>query len=253
MFNVQDITERKAAADALRRSNVELRQYAGVAAHELQEPLRLISSYTQLLARRYRGKLDSDADEFIDFASGAADRLQRMLAALLVYSQIGSADSQTQAVDCNALWFEVKGQLHERIRDAGAHIEQDALPHLNGDRHELSQLFLHLLTNALDNAAGKTPRIHIGARPAGEGWWQLSVSDQGVGIAPRYHENIFRLFARLQGPTEGKGTGVGLALCRKVVERYGGRIWVESEEGKGACFHFTLPAARSSAPVAGLS
>ena len=245
VFNVQDITSRKAAEKALQRFNVELAEYAGVAAHELQEPLRLISSYTQLLGKRYRGKLDADADEFIEYASGAADRLQRLLEGLLVYSRVGSENHPLQTVDCEDLLREVKGQLHEPIRDSGARIEHEPLPRVSANRYELGLLFQHLLSNALHYAGNQIPQIRISAKPEKAGWWQFTVGDQGIGIAPRHQERIFGLFTRLQGPAEGHGTGIGLALCRKVVERYGGRLWLESEEGEGAQFHFTLPGADS--------
>lgn len=247
VLNVQDITERKAAEEALRRSNVALTEYAGAAAHELQEPLRLISSYSQLLARRYRGRLDADADAFIDQASGAAERLQRLLNALLVYAGIGSADSRLGTVSCASLFDEVLGGLGllpPTGEASGVSIEWDPLPEVCANRGELELLFRHLLANALESAGGGAARIRVRVRPEREGWWRFTLADQGVGIDPRHHERIFGLFSRLQGPTEGAGMGIGLALCRKVVEHCGGRLWVESQQGQGAAFHFTLPAAR---------
>ncbi len=240
VFNVQDITERKAAEDALRRSNLELREYAGVAAHELQEPLRLIASYTQLLARRYHGRLDEEADEFIGYATGAADRLQRLLQGLLVYSQVGSDDSHAELVDCGTLLDETLCELQETIQARHARVTHDALPVVRAHRRELALVFHHLIGNALDNGGDRPPEVHVSAETQQDGSWRFSVRDQGVGIAPRHQEGIFRLFGRLQGPTEGDGVGIGLALCKKIVQRHGGRIWVESEPAQGAGFHFTL-------------
>ncbi|MES9955976.1 MAG: ATP-binding protein [Sedimenticola sp.] len=240
VFNVQDITERKAAADALMRSNIELRQYASVAAHQLQEPLRLISSYTQLLSRRYAGKLDAEASEFIEYAVSGSERLQRLLDGLLVYTQVGIDPEAVEAVDCSRLVSEVVNDMSLVIDSSGAEVVVGELPSVRANRKELFQLFRHMLQNAIDNAGSGQCRIEVSAERE-EGAWHLSVKDNGIGIAPRHHERIFGLFTRLQGPAEGAGTGIGLALCKKIVERYGGRIWVESEEGEGAGFHFTFP------------
>ncbi|MET0115939.1 MAG: ATP-binding protein [Sedimenticola sp.] len=240
VFNVQDITERKAAADALMRSNIELRQYASIAAHQLQEPLRLISSYTQLLSRRYAGKLDDEASEFIEYAVSGSERLQRLLDGLLVYTQVGIDPEAVEAVDCAPLVNEVVNDMSLVIDSSGAEVVVGELPSVRANRKELFQLFRHMLQNAIDNAGPGQCQIDISAERE-EGAWHLHVKDNGIGIAPRHHERIFGLFTRLQGPAEGAGTGIGLALCKKIVERYGGRIWVESEEGEGASFHFTFP------------
>ena len=247
VVNVQDISERRAKDEALRRSNVELGRYAEVAAHQLREPLRSIASYTQLLAKRYGGQLDAEAGEFIDYAVAGAERLQRLLRDLLLYSEVGGGEVEHDEVHTNALVKEVLETLAPRINDSYARIELSDLPNLRGSRGELRQLFEHLLVNALDGtlggAGGEPPRVHLSAERDDDGLWRITVADNGAGIAPRHHERIFKLFERLQGPLEGEGTGIGLALCRKVVEHHGGRIWVESEEGEGARFLFTLPGA----------
>jgi PAS domain S-box-containing protein len=240
VLNVQDITERKAAANALLRSNIELQQYAGIAAHQLQEPLRLISSYTQLLARRYSGQLDEEANEFINYAVAGSDRLQHLLEGLLIYTQVGTDATQVEDVDCKEVVDEELMDLRLRVAGAGAEIEVGELPTVRAHKKELSLLFHHLLLNALDYSGPERPHIVIGAERE-ERAWHFTVRDNGIGIAPRHHERIFGLFTRLQGPTEGTGTGIGLAICKKVVERYGGNIWLESEEGQGATFHFTIP------------
>ena len=243
VVNVQDISERRAKDEALRRSNVELGRYAEVAAHQLREPLRSIASYTQLLAKRYGDRLDAEAVEFIDYAVAGSERLQRLLRDLLLYSEVGGGEVAHEEVHASALVKEVLELLAPRIKESGAEIELAQLPNLRGSRSELRRLFEHLLVNALDSSGGAPPWVSVCAERDDEGLWRFTVGDRGVGIAPRHHERIFKLFERLQGPLEGEGTGIGLALCRKVVEHHGGRIWLESEEGEGARFYFTLPGA----------
>ena len=243
-----DVTERKRMEEALVRSNEELRQYAVVAAHHLREPLRSIAGHTQLLERRYRGRLDEDADVFIHYAVYGAERMQQLLDGLLVYAQVGAqvgtqpgADGAAwEPVECERALAAALESLREPIEAAGAVIEHRPLPRLAANPRELELLFRHLLLNALEHGGDEAPRVAIDAAREGEGW-HFTVRDHGVGIAERHQGRIFDLFSRLSAPEEGEGTGIGLALCKKIVEHYGGRIWVESEEGEGAAFHFVLP------------
>lgn len=227
---------------ALRRSNEELREYARVVAHQLHEPLRSITGFIQLLARRYRGRLDEDADQFIGFAVDGVARMERLLDGLLVYAEVGSGGEPLAEVDCERLLGEVVEAAAEAIRARRAVVTHERLPTVTARRGELAMVFGHLLDNALRFAGERAPRVHWqAARESGE--WHFRVCDQGIGIAPRHQQRIFELFRTLQGPRADGGTGIGLALCRKVIEQHGGRIWVESEEGAGATFHFTLPLA----------
>ena len=244
-----EITRRKRMEEALVRSNEELRQYAVVAAHHLREPLRSIASHTELLARRYQGRLDSDADEFIGYAVSGAERMQQLLDGLLIYGEVGSDTAPREPVECDRVLASALDAQRELLEASGASVIHDPLPTLTANPHELELLFRHLVLNALEHGGDAPPRVEIGAEREGE-WWRFTVRDHGVGIAERHQGRIFDLFSRLSGLSsgpgeglgEGRGTGIGLALCKKIVEHYGGRIWVESEEGAGAAFHFTLPA-----------
>lgn len=242
-----DVTERKIAqeelshkAEELARSNAELEQFAYVASHDLQEPLRMVASYTQLLARRYKGKLDDDAGEFINFAVDGANRMQQLIQDLLSYSRVttkGKALSPAQAeTGCNA----AIANLQESIKDANAVVNVAPLPTVLADSTQLTQLFQNLIGNAIKYRNERKPEIHVDARPNGKEWI-FSVRDNGIGIEPQYFERIFQMFQRLHTRKEYSGTGIGLAVCRKIVERHGGRIWVESEAGKGSTFLFTIP------------
>ncbi|MBF0620437.1 MAG: GAF domain-containing protein [Magnetococcales bacterium] len=240
VINLLDITKRKAAEDAIRRSNEELRQYARVAAHQLKEPLRLIASFTQLLSQRYSKKLDKQAGEYIDYAVSGAKRLQRLLDGLLVYAQVGVPTATSSDVDTRATLNKELTALQETIQQTGANVVINDLPWVHVNPGELRLLFHHLLRNALENSGESPPEITITASEQGK-QIKFIISDKGQGIAPRHQSQIFGLFIRLQGPTEGEGTGIGLAICKKVVEHHHGRIWVESEKNQGASFHFTLP------------
>jgi signal transduction histidine kinase len=226
----------------LLRSNQELEQFAYVASHDLQEPLRMVASYMQLLESRYQGHLDADADKFISFAVDGAKRMQALLQGLLAYSRVGSQGKTFQAASCEDLLQSVTADLHLVIKETGAEITHAPLPTVYADPVQLAQLFQNLLANALKFRADKPPRIHLGAELC-HGIWTFSVKDNGIGINPQFFERIFIIFQRLHSRAEYPGTGIGLALCRKIVERHGGNIWVESEPGHGSTFFFTIPVA----------
>jgi PAS domain S-box-containing protein len=226
-------------AQELSRSNTELEQFAYVASHDLQEPLRMVSSYVQLLSRRYKDKLDSDADDFIGFAVDGAARMQVLINDLLTYSRVGTQGRPFEPTDCNNIIRRVIDDLTGIIGDAGATVVYDDLPTINCDATQLGQLFQNLVANALKFRSEDPPKIRVSAEGR-DGEWVFSVRDNGIGIAPDYFEQIFLIFQRLHNRSEYAGTGIGLAVCKKIVERHGGRIWVDSEHGKGSTFHFTL-------------
>lgn len=244
---VLDITERKRAevalqrtADDLLRSNAELEQFAYVASHDLQEPLRMVSSYVQLLAKRYQGKLDSDADEFIAYAVDGAKRMQALINDLLAYSRVGRLGHEFSPVSVEYLLVDVLTDLQLTIEESGAAITHDALPVVRGDPIQLASVLQNLLLNAIKFRSAEPPCIHIGLC-RNQDKWVFSVKDNGIGIDPKFSERIFVIFQRLHNRESYSGTGIGLAICKRVIQRHGGRIWVESELGKGSIFHFTLP------------
>ncbi len=244
---LRDITERKRAeqalaarAEALARSNEELQQFAYVASHDLQEPLRTVASFCELLRRRYHGKLGAEADEFIDFAVDGARRMQSLIRDLLDLSRITTRGRPFVAVDANALLEETVRGLGTAIEEAGARIEFAGLPTLRGDPAQLEQLFANLLGNAIKYRSERAPRITVTAEREGEGW-RFCVADNGIGIEEEFQQRIFQIFQRLHTREEYGGNGIGLALCRKIVARHGGRIWVESHKGEGSRFFFWLP------------
>ena len=246
-----DITERKGVEKALKkkteelaRSNEDLEQFAYVASHDLQEPLRTVTSYVQLLAKRYEGKLDSDADEFIRFAAGGAIRMWKLINDLLTYSRVGTQGKELSPTDSQEVLAQSVDDLKVAIEENGALVTHDPLPMVMADRPQLGQLFQNLIGNAVKFRGNEPPRIHISASRNGNGW-TFSVRDNGIGIAAEYAERIFVIFQRLHSRQEYAGTGIGFAICKKIVERHGGRIWVESEVGKGATFHFILPAVKA--------
>jgi light-regulated signal transduction histidine kinase (bacteriophytochrome) len=247
---IRDISIRRAAeaellekVEALNLSNVELEQFAYVASHDLQEPLRMVSSYTQLLGRRYKGKLDSDADEFIAFAVDGATRMQRLIQDLLEYSRIGTQGRDMARTSSETAFAVAERNLRGAIEDAGAIVTHDPLPVVMADETQLIQLFQNLVGNGIKYRGPAVPEVHCGAIRTGTGRWEFSVTDNGLGIEAEYHERIFGMFQRLHGREELSGTGIGLAIAKKIVERHGGTISVESRLGAGSTFHFSLAAA----------
>jgi light-regulated signal transduction histidine kinase (bacteriophytochrome) len=210
-----------------------------VASHDLQEPLRMVTSYVQLLTRRYQGKLDSDADEFIRFAEDGAVRMWKLINDLLAYSRAGTQGKELEPTDCETALHQSLDNLKMAIEENGVIVTRDPLPTVMADHPQLIQLFQNLIGNAIKFRGDEPPRVHVSASRNGNGWI-FSVRDNGIGIAPEYAKRIFIIFQRLHSREKYAGTGIGLAICQKIVERHGGRIWVESELGKGATFYFTL-------------
>jgi PAS domain S-box-containing protein len=227
----------------LSKSNENLEQFAYVASHDLQEPLRTMSSYSQLLERRYKDKLDKDANEFIDFIVDAASRMQSLITDLLAYSRLRYTESPVALVDCNKLLARVIEGISKTIAGAGAHISFDNLPIIKWHEVKLMQLFQNLIGNAIKFCGKEKCEIHVSAKK-NDAEWLFSVKDNGIGIEAQYYEKIFMIFQRLHKRNEYSGTGIGLAICKKIVEDHGGRIWVESELGKGSTFYFTIPGER---------
>jgi len=225
----------------LARSNRELEQFAYVASHDLQEPLRMVAAYTQLLAERYRGRLDEKADQYLAYASEGALRMQSLIHDLLTFARIDRNGVARTAVDCDSVLQEVRLNLGSAIQDSGAEMIVRPLPVIWADRSQLVHLFQNLVGNAIKFRAQRVPSVFVEAEPQEE-FWLFKVADNGIGIAPEYRENIFAVFQRLHTRLEYPGNGVGLAVCKKIVEHYGGRIWVESQVGQGSIFQFTLPA-----------
>jgi PAS domain S-box-containing protein len=243
----RDISERKKSeqilaeqANDLRRSNADLEKFAYVASHDLQEPLRMVASYVQLLQRRYQGRLDARADEFIAFAVDGAKRMQDLLHDLLAYSRLASRGRILEAVDLEAVLNEVLANLAMATQESGAAVTNDPLPTILADRTQMVQLLQNLIGNAIKFRSPETPRVHIGVTRHDQECC-FCVRDNGIGIDCQYGERIFVIFQRLHGRAEYPGTGIGLAICKKIVEYHGGRIWVESTPGKGAAFYFTIP------------
>ena len=224
----------------LGRSNADLQQFAYVASHDLQEPLRMVSSYTQLLGRRYKGKLDADADEFIGFAVDGANRMQRLIQDLLAYSRVSRGNYQPEEISVEEALSDALDNLRRAMDESGAVVTHDRLPTVAGDGRQCAQLFQNLLSNAIKFRGQEPPRIHVAAKRTGSEWL-FSIRDNGIGVDPQYADRIFVIFQRLHTTQEFAGTGIGLAICKKIVERHEGRIWVESEPGKGAIFYFTVP------------
>ena len=227
-------------ADELARSNADLEQFAYVASHDLQEPLRMVAAYTQLLAERYRGKLDENADKFIGYASEGAVRMQVLIQDLLAFSRVGRKEGTLADVDCNAVLDELRQTLTAAIQESAADIRYENLPSVWVDRTQMVQIFQNLIGNAIKFRGKEPPAISVQAEHKGDDWL-FSVKDNGIGIAPEYADNIFVVFQRLHARTEYPGNGIGLAICKKIVERYGGRIWVESQTAAGSTFKFTIP------------
>jgi PAS domain S-box-containing protein len=249
---VRDITTRKKAeanllnkVEELNRSNEELEQFAYIASHDLQEPLRMVASYTQLLSRRYKGKLDSDADEFIAFAVDGASRMQRLIQDLLAYSHVGTKGRDMAEISSEEALAQALLNLRGTIEEKGALVTHDLLPSVLADEMQLIQLFQNLIGNAIKYQSSGIPKVHISAAMNGDKKWTFSVKDNGLGIDSQYFEKIFGMFQRLHKREEFAGTGIGLAICKKIVERHGGNISVESKPGHGSTFRFALAESQS--------
>ena len=229
-------------ADELARSNAELEQFAYVASHDLQEPLRMVSSYVEILAEEYQGQLDDNADRFIGYVVDGANRMKELIDDLLLFSQVDTQGKPFELTDCNVILQQVITNLEPAIQDSGTTVTQDTLPAVVADTTQLAQVFQNLVSNGLKFSGGNSPRVYISAENR-TNEWVFSVKDNGIGIAPRYYERIFRMFQRLHHKSEYPGSGIGLALCHKIVRRHGGRIWVDSVLGAGSTFYFTIPVA----------
>lgn len=246
VFSLENVTERKRAEDEVKkiaaemaRSNADLQQFAYAASHDLQEPLRGVEGFVKLLARRYKGNLDEKADEFIEYIVEGVKRMQALIKDLLEYSQVSTKGKKLKPMDSSLAVAQALVNLKTAIEESGAVVTHDALPIVMADSSQLSRLFQNLIGNSIKFCREEPPKIHISAKQK-ENEWVFSIKDNGIGINPQNSERIFAIFQRLHG-YEYPGTGIGLALCRKIVERHGGRIWVESELGKGATFYFTIP------------
>jgi signal transduction histidine kinase len=224
----------------LKRSNAELEQFAYVASHDLQEPLRMVASYLQLLERRYKSFLDDEADKFIAYAVDGAKRMQQLISDLLAYSRVTTRGKAFQRTDVEEVLSTAIGNLRMAIEESDAQVIHDPLPTVTADAGQLVQVFQNLVGNAIKYRKDDPPRVHISARQQ-NGQWVVSVQDNGIGIEPKYFDRIFAIFQRLHGKGQYSGTGIGLALCKRIVERHRGEIWVESEPGKGSTFFVALP------------
>jgi len=243
----RDITERKQAeeelkklSDELARSNADLQQFAYTASHDLQEPIMVVAGFVNLLAKRYKGKLDEKADEFIEHAVDGTKRMQVLINDLLDYSRVGSTGKSFTPTDCLSALDKAVFNLQIAIKKSGAVITHDDLPTVMADPSQLIRLFQNLISNAMKFRGKEAPRIHISAKQK-EDEWIFSFKDNGIGIDPKFSDQIFVMFQRLHTKKEYPGTGIGLATCKKIIERHGGRIWVESEPGKGSTFFFSIP------------
>jgi PAS domain S-box-containing protein len=249
---IRDITERKLfeatlkqTAAELARSNSELEQFAHAASHDLQEPLRTVVGAIQVLAEDHSERLSPDASQWLGFARDAAKRMQLLLNALLDYARFGGQRKPFELVNCLAIYQAAVTSLKAAIEDSAAELTNDPLPTVIGDSGQLMQLFQNLLANAIKfKAQGRAPRIHVSVEQQ-DREWRVAIRDNGIGIDPKHFARIFVLFSRLHTPRQYPGTGIGLAISKKIVERHGGRIWVESAPGEGATFNFTIPVAKT--------
>ena len=239
------LDELNRSAAALEQSNMELQQIAFSASHDLQEPLRSVAGFCQLLQRRYHGQLDEEADEWIEYAVEAAGGMRKLVEDLLVYSRIDRQAMPFTRVDWSDVFHDAIALLQDSVHKSRARITCDALPLVAGDRSQLVQLMSNLISNGIKFYRKSAPRVHVSAHRTGDRW-SFSVTDNGIGIPSDKLQDIFGVFRRLHTQRDYPGTGIGLAICRRIVERHGGRIWVESEVGKGSTFYFTLSGATSN-------
>ena len=246
---ITDVTERKKFEEALKQSNHDLEQFAVIASHDLQEPLRKVASFCGLLQQEYSQRLDEDGRQYLDFAIDGASRMSTLVQDLLRYSKIGSEVSLDQNADSDAAIKLAIANLGAAIADSKAEVTFDQLPELIAEPREIAQLFQNLIGNAIKYRSDEPPKIHVGVENREE-FWQFSIADNGIGIEPKFRDRVFRIFQRLHSRSEHSGTGVGLAICKRVIDQLGGKIWVEtnsnSESGQGSTFFFTVPKKRSS-------
>jgi PAS domain S-box-containing protein len=248
LLAIEDVTERKRSEEALRATNAELQHFAYALTHDLQEPLRMVVNFTELLGRDYAGKLGEEADKFIAYSVEGALRIEALLKALLSYWEVTERQpGAVAAIDCGAVLANALLNLQVAIEESGAVITTDPLPTVLADEVMLMQLFQNLISNSIKYRGKEAPRVHVSAEREAGGWL-FTVRDNGIGIEPQDIDRVFGMFKRLHG-NEIPGTGIGLALCKKVVERQGGRIWVESEAGRGSAFRFTVPDRRDPQPA----
>jgi light-regulated signal transduction histidine kinase (bacteriophytochrome) len=232
--------DHRQSQEDLARSNQELEQFAYVASHDLQEPLRMVATYTQLLAERYRGRLDADADKYIHYAVDGALRMQKLVQDLLAFSRVGRHGLALESTDCNEVLQVALINLAAATRESGAVVEHTQLPVVVADGSQLVQVFQNLIGNAIKFRGSEPPVIRVSAEASGKEWI-FSVADNGIGIAAEHAENVFVIFRRLHTRSEYPGNGIGLSICKKIIEQHEGRIWVESAPGQGSTFKFTLP------------
>lgn len=228
------------STEELARSNADLQEFAFAASHDLQEPLRTVGGFVQLLQQKYGNRLDAEAQTFIQYAVDGVQRMEALIRDLLAYSRVNTHAKEPTSTDTGMAISAALGNLHARIVETAADISCGELPTVHADASQLAQLFQNLLGNSLKFRGEAPPKIEVTARRDGE-FWQFSIRDNGIGIEPQFHKTIFEAFRSLHTRKKYPGTGIGLATCKKIVERHGGRIWVESELGEGATFHFTLP------------
>jgi signal transduction histidine kinase len=236
----EEVAERRRTEEALALSNAELKQFAYIASHDLQEPLRTVASCMQVIESQYKGKLGEEADQVLGFAVDAAKRMRLLINDLLAYARVGGPVQTLDQIDIQQVVEAATENLHQAVEESHAQIIVGPLPTVMGDSTQLTQVFQNLIDNAIKFRGERTPEVRIGAEPA-EGEWVFSIADNGIGIEPKYQDRIFRVFQRLNARSSYPGTGIGLALCKKVVERHGGRIWFESRVGEGSTFRFTIP------------
>jgi signal transduction histidine kinase len=248
-YEIRDhLIERQRMEEELRRSNEDLRQFAYAAGHDLKEPLRTVGSYMQLLQRKYAGKLDKEADDFLNLGVDGVARMNRLISDLLAYAQLGTQEGSRQMVNAGDVLLWTRMNLAPAIQEAAAEITSDPLPSVYSDQMQLLQLFQNLIGNALKYRSAEPPRVHVSAEKV-DSEWVISVRDNGIGFDPQYSDRIFGVFKRLHG-RDVPGTGIGLALCKRIMEKHGGRIWAESEPGKGSVFFMAFPVVEQNTSAA---